>query len=179
MTRYHTPVGAALAPPTPAACPEPAEGATLTLLNTACAPSRFAPSPLPSPKSLSSAPTSTASPFAATRPPLPPSPSPPGSGHLHALHTPGPRGPLPPPPPLNYRAVRLLARHLAHQTIKEQGLAPIREAPKTPTSVEQSNAAPGLPPLALSPLPTPWLPPRPASPPPRRQSGASYRSHRG
>jgi len=23
MTRYHTPVGAALAPPTPAACPEP------------------------------------------------------------------------------------------------------------------------------------------------------------
>ena len=99
--------------------------------------------------------------------------------HLHALHTPGPRGPLPPPPPLNYRAVRLLARHLAHQTIKQQGLAPIREAPKTRTSVRQSNAAPGVPPLALSSLPTPSPPPAPASPPPRRQSGASYRSHRG
>jgi hypothetical protein len=70
----------------------------------------------------------------------------------------------------------LLARHLAHQTIKEQGLAPIREAPKTRFSVRQSNAAPGVPPLAPhSSLPTPWPPPAPASPPPRRRSGASYR----
>jgi len=95
--------------------------------------------------------------------------------HLNALHTPGAPGPLPPPPPLNYRAVRLLARHLAHQTIKEQGPASIREAPKIRSFAQQSNVAPSVvcpelvegPPLGLSPLPRPW-PPRPASPPRRR-----------
>jgi hypothetical protein len=44
--------------------------------------------------------------------------------HLNALHIPGARGPLPPPPPLTQRGVRLLARYLASQTIKEQGPPP-------------------------------------------------------
>ena len=65
--------------------------------------------------------------------------------HLDALHTPGARHPLPPPPPLTQRGVRLLARYLASQAIKEQGLAPIRKAPKTSILSEQSdNGRPDL-----------------------------------
>jgi len=62
--------------------------------------------------------------------------------HLDALHAPGARGPLPPPPPLTQRGIRLLARYLASQTIKEKGLAPIRKAPEISISSEQSDAAP-------------------------------------
>ena len=59
--------------------------------------------------------------------------------HLDALHAPGARGPLPPPPPLTQRGVRLLARHLASQTIRQEGLTPIRRPPEIPISSLQSD----------------------------------------
>jgi len=59
--------------------------------------------------------------------------------HLNALHTPGARGPLPPPPPLTQRGIRLLARYLVDQTIKQGGLAYIREAPEISVLPEQSD----------------------------------------
>jgi len=59
--------------------------------------------------------------------------------HLDALHAPGARGPLPPPPPLTQRGVRLLARYLANQTIKQQSSASTRQASKISISSQQSN----------------------------------------
>ena len=59
--------------------------------------------------------------------------------HLDALHTPGARHPLPPPPPLTQRGVRLLARYLASQTIKQQSSASTRQASKVSISSQQSN----------------------------------------